>query len=96
MPLFLVKHQHPADRCPAGDKHFAPMLLAHLAEENARKFGVRIHGDAVIDGQHTLYLIAEAPQRAILDGFMQPFSQAGSVEILQASNCEAVVKRGAC
>ncbi len=96
MPLFLVKHQHPADRCPAGDKHIAPMLLSHLAVDNAKKFGIAIHGEAVIDGQHALYLIVEAAEKSSLDRFMQPFSQAGSVEIFPASNCEAVVNRGAC
>ncbi|MGH2567984.1 MAG: DUF3303 domain-containing protein [Bacteroidota bacterium] len=96
MSLFLVKHQHPADRCPAGDKHFAPMLLSHLASENAKKFGVTIQGEAVIDGQHTLFLIAEAADRSSVDRFMQPFYQAGSVEILPSSSCEAVVNRGTC
>jgi hypothetical protein len=33
--LFLVKHQHPAETCPAGDARMAPMLLQHLSPENA-------------------------------------------------------------
>ena len=96
MSLFLVKHQHPAEQCPAGNKEFAPQLLAHLAEANAAKFGVTIHGEAVINGKHTLFLIAEAQQLSALENFMQPFAQAGSVEIQQASNCETVVARGVC
>jgi hypothetical protein len=38
------------------------MLLDHLAVANARKHGITIHGEAVLDGQHTLYLIAEADE----------------------------------
>ncbi|MCI0706293.1 MAG: sulfite oxidase [Ignavibacteriae bacterium] len=96
MSLFVVKHQHPAEACPAGNKEFAPQLLAHLAAENAGKFGITIHGEAVLNGKHTLYLIAEAQQQSTLEKFMQLFAQAGSVEILQASHCETVVERGVC
>jgi hypothetical protein len=96
MPLFLVKHQHPADRCPAGDKEIAPMLLSHLAADNAKQFGITIHGEAVVDRSHSLYLIVEAPEIESVDRFMQPFYQAGTVEIFPSSSCETVVNRGAC
>jgi len=72
------------------------MLLQHLTPTNARKFGVDLIGDAVLDGQHTLVLIAEAEDKAYLQNYMQPFAQAGSVEILPASTCEAVVERQGC
>jgi hypothetical protein len=72
------------------------MLLQHLTKTNARKFGVDLLGDAVLDGQHTLVLIAEAEDQRYLQDFMQPFSEAGSVEISPASSCEAVVERHGC
>jgi hypothetical protein len=96
MALFVAKHQHPADRCPAADPAMGQMLLAHLAHENAARFGIDIHGDAVIDDAHTLYLIVDAPDRERVEAYLAPFAQAGSVEVLGASSCEAVVTRGGC
>lgn len=96
MALYVVQHRHPADRCPARDKQMAPMLLKHLSPANAEQFGIKIQSEAVIDGEHTLYLIVESAERDNVNRFMQPFAQAGSVEIFPASRCEAVVERGAC
>jgi hypothetical protein len=72
------------------------MLLDHLTKPNARRFGVELLGDAVLDSQHTLVLIAEAEDRKYLEEFMGPFGQAGTVEITPASTCEAVVARHGC
>lgn len=96
MALFVVRHQHPAERCPAHDPSMGQMLLNHLSAPNAEQNGVKLYGEAVLNGQHTLYMIAEADNQATLDAFMQPFQQAGSVEIWPASSCEAVVERGGC
>ncbi len=96
MSLFVVEHQHPADRCPAQDPQMAPMLLRHLSPENAAGYDVSIQGEAVLDGEHTLVLILDAPDRENVNRFMAPFAQAGSVEVKPASSCETVVDRGTC
>jgi hypothetical protein len=96
MALFVVRHQHPAERCPAQDPQMGAMLLDHLSEQNARKHGLDIQGEAVIDGQHTLYVILEAEDQAKVDDFMRPFSMAGSVEVMRASPCADVVARRGC
>ncbi|MEA2642663.1 MAG: hypothetical protein QOF51_4057 [Chloroflexota bacterium] len=72
------------------------MLLSHLSESNARENGITLHGEAVVDGAHTLFLILEAASKAPVDAFMQPFAMAGEVEIMPASACEVVVARGGC
>ena len=72
------------------------MLLQHLTKPNARKYGVDLLSEAVLDGQHTLVLIADVEDKEYLQNFMQPFAQAGSVEIVPASTCEAVVARQGC
>jgi len=72
------------------------MLLKHLSPANAEQAGIKIHSEAVIDGEHTLYLIVESADKENVHRFMQPFAQAGSVEIYPASRCETVVERGAC
>ncbi len=96
MPLFVAEHKHSADHCPAADSKMAPMLLRHLSAPNASKFGIKIQGEAVIDGGHTLYLILDAPDAKKVNEFMAPFAQAGSVKVQPASPCEVVVTRGKC
>ena len=96
MSLYFVRHQHSPETCPAKDPQMGQMLLQHLTRHNARKYGVDLLGDAVLDGQHSLVLIAEAEDKEYLKNFMQPFTQAGIVEIIPASTCEAVVVRHGC
>jgi len=96
MSLFVVRHQHSAETCPARDANMGQMLLKHLSPRNASQYGVTIYGDGVVDGQHTLYLIVEADHSSQVEEFMKPFRQAGSVEVMPASTCEAVVARAGC
>jgi len=96
MSLFVVHHQHAAENCPARDPQMAQMLLKHLSPANAASYGMKIEGEAVIKDLHRLYLIVDAPDQETLNRFMQPFAQAGSVEILAGSSCEEVVRRGVC
>jgi hypothetical protein len=96
MSLFFVRHQHSAETCPAKDPEAGAMLLQHLSPANALKYGIDIHGDAVLDGKHTLVLVLDAQDKSQVEAFMQPFSQAGPVEVFPASHCEAVVERAGC
>ena len=52
MTLFVTKHQHNDETCPAGDAQMGPMLLQHLSDDNASNAGISIRGDAVVD-DHT-------------------------------------------
>lgn len=96
MSLFVVQHKHPAERCPAGHPEMGPMLLTHIAPQNAANFGVSVRGEAVIDGKHTFYLILEAEGDDKIKEFMAPFAQMGTVDIWPANTCEQVVDRGEC
>ncbi len=96
MMLFVVRHQHAAERCPAQDPHMGAMLLNHLSRPNVRQHGVEIKGEAVVQGEHTLYLIVEAGDEGRLREFMQPFQMAGSLDIYPASTCARVVASGGC
>ena len=96
MALFVVQHKHDADTCPAGHPEMGPMLLQHIGQDNASKFGVTMRGDAVLNGQHTFYLILEAADTNKVEEFMSPFAQMGTVEIWPSNACETVVSRGHC
>ena len=96
MSLFVVQHSHAAETCPAGDPEMGPMLVQHVSQEGAAKFGVTVHSEAVVDGTHAFYLIVDAQSEENVREFMAPFYQAGTVEIMPASSCERVVERGKC
>jgi DMSO/TMAO reductase YedYZ molybdopterin-dependent catalytic subunit len=96
MALFLVRHQHPAEACPAQDPYKGAMLLNYLSRPSVRQHGVQIHGEAVVQGEHTLYLIIEAADEVHLRAFVQPFQMAGGVDIYPASTCASVVASGGC
>jgi hypothetical protein len=96
MALFVVKHQHSAATCPAGDPQMGPMLGQYVSAANAENFGMKLHGEGVINGGHTLFLILDVAEQGKVEEYMAPFFQFGSVEVLPASSCEQVVSRAAC
>jgi DMSO/TMAO reductase YedYZ molybdopterin-dependent catalytic subunit len=96
MALFVVRHQHAAERCPAQDPYMGAMLLNHMSRPNVRRHGVNVQGEAVVQGDHTMYLIVEADDETCVREFMQPFQIAGSLDIYPASTCARVVASGGC
>jgi DMSO/TMAO reductase YedYZ molybdopterin-dependent catalytic subunit len=96
MALFIVRHQHARDRCPAQDPYTGAMLLNHLSRPNVRRHGLEILGDAVVQGEHTLYAIVEADDEGRVREFMRPFQMAGSLDVYPASTCARVVASGGC
>jgi DMSO/TMAO reductase YedYZ molybdopterin-dependent catalytic subunit len=96
MALFFVRHQHDAVRCPAEDPPWGAMLLNHLSRPNVRLHGVEIQGEAVVQGEHTLYMIVESSDEDRVREFMRPFAMAGSVDVYPASTCARVVASGGC
>lgn len=89
MALFVVRHHHAAERCPAQDPFMGATLLNHLSRPNVRHHGVTIQGEAVVQGEHTLYLIVEAGDEGRLRQLMQPFQMVGTLDIYPASTCAA-------
>src|SRR5271167_96271 len=96
MARFIVRHQHEAERCPAADPYTGATLLNYLSRPSVRQHGIEIHGEAVVRGEHTLYLIVESEHEDRVRRFMQPFTAAGSVDIYPASTCAGVVASGGC
>ena len=96
MALFVVRHQHTPEGCPARDPLMGASLLNYLSRPNVRQYGVQIQGEAVVQGEHTVYFIVEAADEAALRAFMQPFQMAGSLDIYPASTCVRVVASGGC
>ncbi len=96
MPLFIVRHQHSPEACPARDPAMGAMLLNHLSRPSAARHGVVIQGEAVVRGAHSCFFIAEAGDETGLQAFLTPFRTAGEVEVMAASTCAGVVAKGGC
>ena len=77
MPLYVTRHQHAEEGCPAGDLQMGPMLLQHVSKDSASRAGINIHGEAVVQ-EHTFYMIVEASDIDKVQEFMSPFAQVGS------------------
>jgi DMSO/TMAO reductase YedYZ molybdopterin-dependent catalytic subunit len=92
--LFVVRHQHQPDRCPAEDPALGAMLLNHLS--GSREHGVDVQGEAVVQDEHTVYMILESSDEDRVRDFMKPFAMAGSVDVYPASTCARVVASGGC
>jgi hypothetical protein len=96
MTLYVAEHRHPADHCPAANPQMAPFLLKILSAPEAAKHGITIRAEAVAQGQHHLYVIADGPNEAAVRSWLAPFAQAGTLDVTPASLCEEVVARGKC
>jgi DMSO/TMAO reductase YedYZ molybdopterin-dependent catalytic subunit len=96
MGLFIVRHAHDRDRCPAGDPAMGALMLNHLSRPSARNFGVEIKGEAVVEGDHVMYMILEADSEEGVRRFVEPFARAGTVEVHPASTCVRTVASGGC
>jgi DMSO/TMAO reductase YedYZ molybdopterin-dependent catalytic subunit len=96
MARFIIRHQHDAERCPAADPYTGATLLNYLSRPSVRQHGIEIQGEAVVRGEHTLYMIVESEDEDRVRRFMQPFATAGSVDIYPAATCAGVVASGGC
>ena len=67
MALFVVRHQHDAGRA---DPYAGATLLNYLSRPNVRRQGVMIQGEAVVHGEHTLYMIVECDDESRVREFM--------------------------
>ena len=96
MPFFIVIAKHSPESRPAGDPEMGKMLLSHIHQENASKFGIKIQATAGAESQHTLHMIMDAGDSQKVDEFMGLFAQMGTVEVIPGITCDAIVARGRC
>lgn len=77
-------------------QRWARCSLKYLSRPNVRRRGLDIQGEAVVQGEHTFFLIVTAADEDQVNAFMTPFAQAGTVEVYPASTCSRVVTSGGC
>jgi DMSO/TMAO reductase YedYZ molybdopterin-dependent catalytic subunit len=96
MALFIVRHEHEAARCPATDPYKGAEILNYLSRPNVRRHGIEIQGEAIVRGEHSLFMIVESSDEERVRTFMKPFAEAGDVDIWPASTCARAVASGGC
>ncbi|MDP3767516.1 MAG: DUF3303 family protein [Dehalococcoidia bacterium] len=92
MPLYLVEHTHPVETCPTKNPDMVRQLAAHVTEENAAKYGVKIQADFVREADHTVILVLEADSPDKVTNFALPFLSAGPITIKAGETCDQVAR----
>ena len=93
--LFVAQHRHSPEHCPALPGRGA-LLLSRVSTATAARYGVTIHSEALIAGQHVLLLVVEAASREAVERFLALLPSAGDLQILPASTAEDAVEQGGC
>jgi hypothetical protein len=95
MPLFVAQHRHLPQDCPASAGSGSG-LLSVISATNAARHGVTIEAEALIDGQHRLILVVDAPDCETVQSFLAFLTECGDLQIVAASTAEQAVERGGC
>ena len=95
VPLFVVDHRHAPAECPASAGRGSQLLL-RVSSANAAARGVTIAAEALVDGEHRLILIVEAPDATAIEQVVGFLRSGGDLHIMAASTAETAVERGGC
>jgi|GEM_PF-231539 len=95
MPLFVARHLHRPESCPAAPTR-GSLLVAQVSAAIAARYGVAIQAEAVIDDAHEILLVVEAADKGCVERFMGVFAPWGTVAVCPASATEQAVARGGC
>jgi len=93
---FIVRHRHEAERCPAANPYAGAGLLNYLSRPSLRQHGVEVQIEAVVRGEHALYMVVESDDEERVRQFVRPFAIIGTVDMYPAATCAEVVAGGGC
>jgi len=86
---------HPRDSCPASGGG-GSALLTQVSAANAARYRVAICAEALIDDEHCILFVLEAPDREAVERFLAFLLPFGDLRVLPASTAEQAVARGGC
>jgi hypothetical protein len=93
--LFVAQHTHPPGHCPAAPGSGA-LLLSRVSAAAAARYGVTIQAEALIDGEHVLLLVVQAPSPQAVERFLAFLPGPGQLRVLPARTAEQSVQHGGC
>lgn len=93
MPLFVARHRHRPEDCPAAPGR-GLLLLARVSAAAAARHGVIILAEALLEEEHLLLLVVQAPGPQAVRRLLA-FLPSG-LQVLPACTAEQAVQRGGC
>src|SRR5260370_34171714 len=93
IPLFVAEHRHRPGDCPASPGR-GSLLLSRVSAAAAARYGVTIEAEALIDGEHLLLLVVEAPSREAVERFLAFLPGPGDLRGLPTSTAEEAGRQG--
>lgn len=90
-----MQHRHLPEDCPAAPGN-GPLLLSRVSAATAARYGVAIEAEALLDGEHLLLLVMQAPTREAVERFLAFLPGPGGLRVLPACTAEQAVQRGGC
>jgi hypothetical protein len=93
--LFVAQHRHLPEDCPAATGN-GPLLLSRVSTASAARYGVTIEAEALLDGEHLLLLVLQAPSREAVERFLAFLPGRGNLRVRPACTAEQAVQRGGC
>ncbi len=92
--LFLVKHIHTFESCPAGDPELVQKTFATVVtDEHTKKVGVKLLSSYADAPAHTTFFIVDADSAEKVGAFLLPILKLGSAEIRPVTDLIEEVKR---
>jgi hypothetical protein len=95
MPLFIVWYRHRPGDCPAASGRGA-LLLSRVSAAAAARYGVSIQAEALLDGEHLLLLVVQAPSAQAVRRFLAFLPGPDGLQVEPACTAEQAVGRGGC
>jgi DMSO/TMAO reductase YedYZ molybdopterin-dependent catalytic subunit len=96
MTLFVVRHHHDPRRCPGRDPSLAAALVSCLDRSHLSKQGVELRGEAVVQDDHTLYVVVDSIDDHHVREAVSPLELFGEVEVHPAASCARLLAGGDC
>jgi hypothetical protein len=93
--LFIARHQHAPQDCPALSGR-GELLLSRVSAAAAAGYGVTIEAEAFIADQHVLLLVVQAARPEAVGQFLSLLPCPGDLVVLPAFTAEEAIERGGC
>jgi hypothetical protein len=95
MPLFVARYRHRPGDCPAAPGRGA-LLLSRVSAAAAARYGVSIQAEALLEAEHLLLLVVQAPSAHAVRRFLAFLPGPGGLQVQPACTAEQAVGRGGC
>ncbi len=90
--LFMYIHTHPVEKCIADKPQEAARMFSQ-AQEATKKAGIKMLGVYTAPQEHTMYVIFDADDMAVLQRTLVPMTVWGNARLIPVTTAEQAVAR---